>query len=129
MRRAVGKAARAPMTTVQNIAYGHPARLTGAPVWPLRYTRIRAAAARPPSSPAAMPAISTARPLPCRTGSRTKTGMITAAAITGRSSRIRPILRAGPRSLASTVASTTPFTIIASVRGEGIVSSWGLGGR
>jgi hypothetical protein len=44
--------------------------------------------------------------------------MITAAAITGRSSRIGPILRAGPRSLASTVASTTLLTIMASVSSD-----------
>src|ERR1700733_279693 len=52
--------------------------------------------------------------------------MMTAAAITGRSSRAGPILRAGPRSVASTVARTTPLTIIASVSSESIVCSWGI---
>jgi len=73
-----------------------------------------------------MPAISTARPLPWVTGWLTKTGMITAAAMTGRSRRIRPILRAWPRSLASTVARTTPLTIIASVSCESMMCSLGV---
>ena len=50
--------------------------------------------------------------------------MITAAAITGRSSRNLLILRAGPRSVASTVASTTPLTIMASVSSESISCSF-----
>src|SRR6516165_3490366 len=84
---------------------------------------MRALAASPHSRPAATPAISTARAIPWVAGQSTKNGMITAAAITGRSSRILLILRAGPRSVASTVASTTPLTIIASVSSESISDS------
>src|SRR5215831_2181311 len=111
------------MMAVQKIAYGSPARLTGLPVAGLRYTPIRALTASPPSTPAATPAISTARAIPSVAGRATKNGMITAAAITGRSSRILLILRAGPRSVASTMASTTPLRIIASVSSEGISRS------
>jgi len=70
-----------------------------------------------------VPAISTVRPVPCVTGFWMNSGMITAAAITGRSSRIGPILRALPRSVASTVVSTMPLTIIASVSSENIMCS------
>src|SRR5690348_16660817 len=63
-------------------------------------------------------AISTTRPLPWVTGRLTNNGTITAAAITGRSSRMGPVFRAEPRSVASTVARTTPLTIIASVSWE-----------
>lgn len=117
------------MTMAQKTAYGHPARLTGFPVAGLRYTRISAVAARPPSTPAATPAISTASPLPRVAGWSRKIGMITAAAMTGRSRRIRPILRAGPKSLARTVARTTPLTIIASVSWEITSYSLGVPGR
>src|SRR5580693_1559136 len=113
------------MTTVQKIAYGAPALLTGLPVLGLRYTPIRATAASPQSRPATAPAISTTRPLPCVAGWSTNSGMMMAAAITGRSSRAGPILRAGPRSVASTVARTTPLTIIASVSSESISCSFG----
>src|SRR5215831_18185204 len=115
------------MMAVQKIAYGSPARLTGLPVAGLRYTPIRALAASPPSRPAATPAISTARAIPWVAGQSTKNGTITAAAITGRSSRILLILRAGPRSVASTVASTTPLRIIASVSPEIISRSLRVG--
>src|SRR5215467_2783427 len=80
-------------------------------------------AASPASRPTTTPAISTARPVPWVTGRATNSGMITAAATTGRSSRSGPILRAGPRSVASTVASTTPLTIIASVSVETMMCS------
>src|SRR6516225_12249235 len=112
------------MMAVQKIAYDSPARLTGLPVVGPRWTPIRALAASPPSRPAATPAISTARAIPWVAGQLTKNGMITAAAIKGRSSRILLILRAGPRSVASTVARTTPLTIIASVSSESISHSF-----
>src|SRR5215831_12330696 len=115
------------MMAVQKIAYGSPARLTGLPVAGLRYTPISVLTASPPSRPAATPAISTARAIPWVAGQSTKNGTITAAAITGRSSRILLILRAGPRSVASTVASTTPLRIIASVSSETISRSLGVG--
>src|SRR5215813_3400074 len=115
------------MMAVQKIAYGSPARLTGWPVVGLRYTPISAPTASPPSRPAATPAISTARAIPLLAGRSTKNGMITAAAITGRSSRILLILRAGPRSVASTMASTTPLRIIASVSPESISRSLRVG--
>ena len=120
-------AARAAMMTVQKIAYGHPARLTGFPVLGLRYTRVSPTATSPPSTPATIPASSTRRALPWVAGLSMKMGMITAAATTGRSIRIGPILRSWPRSLARTVARTTPLTIIASVSGE-IISRAPLGG-